>query len=114
MQIFDASQQEKDPLSAGEKTEGKRKIKPNTWAALVLASLLVITGVLGWIARRESVRAQRENERAEGNFKVAQEAVESMLSSIDRKDPSQLRLDPPELIDFRQQLLEKARPFYDK
>jgi tetratricopeptide (TPR) repeat protein len=114
MQFLDASKQEHDRLSAEEERERKRKLRQYQWAAVVLASLLVITGVLGWIARMERNRAQRESDRAEGNFKVAQDAVESMLSSIDRKDPSQLRLDPPELIDFRQQLLEKARPFYDR
>jgi tetratricopeptide (TPR) repeat protein len=66
--------------------------------------LLLIVAYLAQIARKE-------NERAEMNLHLAQNAVDEMLSSAGRKQ-ARVAEDVPEMEEFRRELLGKARNFY--
>ena len=70
----------------------------------MLGTLLVAAVVLGMIARRENLRAEL-------NLGLARAAVDESLTSAER-DPASLGADMPEMEQFRQELLEKARRFY--
>lgn len=104
MEFLDRSRTERDRLLAEEERERRAKLRQYQWAAAVLALLLIGAGVLGYIARRE-------NARAEENLKLAQNAVDEMLSSAGREQ-ARVAEDVPELEEFRRELLEKARAFY--
>ena len=71
------------------------------------AVLLVMTGVLLVLW----VRASRAQDLARQNFQAAREAVNELLSSVDR-DVAGVGADAPEVQQLRRQLLEKANTFY--
>lgn len=104
MEFLDRSREERDRLLAEQERERRAKLRQYQWAAAVLALLLIGAGLLGYIARRE-------NARAEENLKLAQNAVDEMLSSAGREQ-ARVAEDVPELEEFRRELLEKARAFY--
>jgi len=104
LEFLDRSHKERDRLSAEQERARRTKLRQYQWAAAVLATLLIAAGILGYIARRE-------NARAEQNLKLAQNAVDEMLSSAGREE-ARVAEDVPELEEFRRELLEKARSFY--
>ena len=71
------------------------------------AVLLVMTGMLLVLW----VRASRAQDLARQNFQAARDAVNELLSSVDR-DVAGVGADSPEVQQFRRQLLEKANTFY--
>ena len=102
--FLELSRKERDRVSAEQERERKAKLRQYQWAAAVLALLLLMAGVLGYVARRENARAAE-------NLKLAQNAVDEMLSSAGRTQ-ARVAEDVPELEEFRRELLEKARSFY--
>ena len=67
--------------------------------------LSVVAGVLAYVARQE-------NRRATQNLGFAKDAVDQTLSSSGL-DPASAGADVPQMTEFRRQLLEKAKSFYD-
>src|SRR6185436_3398085 len=57
--------------------------------------------------------AVRERTRAQGNLRLARNAVDQSLSSADRaRDPASVDPDPPALEQLRLDLLQRAGSFY--
>jgi len=104
MQFLERSAWERDQYLVKREAERKKKLREAQWAAGVLAALLVIAGTLAYLARKE-------NARAEENLKLAQNAVDEMLSSAGSKQ-ARVAEDVPEMEEFRRELLGKARSFY--
>jgi len=104
IRFLDRSAIERDRFIARREEERKRKLRQMQWAASVLAALLVMAGTLAYVARKE-------NARAEENLKLAQNAVDEMLSSAGRTQ-ARVAEDVPEMEEFRRELLGKARSFY--
>jgi tetratricopeptide (TPR) repeat protein len=69
--------------------------------------------VMFLIAARQYLVASAERTRAQQNLRTAATAVDQLLVSIDR-DPTSIGADVPEMQQLRQQLLERAKPFYDE
>jgi tetratricopeptide (TPR) repeat protein len=59
------------------------------------------------------VTASRQRRLAQDNLRIAADAVDQLLVSIDR-DPTTIGADVPQMQQLRQTLLERARPFYDR
>jgi tetratricopeptide (TPR) repeat protein len=63
------------------------------------------------------VQANRQRERAEANFKKAREAVDRMLTQVAEELPRlpgmPERLDPPQVAQIKQALLEDALEYYE-
>ena len=106
IQFLDRSVAERELFLARRERERRRQLRQAQWAAGILATLLLITGGLAYIARKE-------NARAEMNFNDAQRAVDEMLSSAGSKQARAVE-DVPEMEEFRRELLGKAREFYAK
>jgi tetratricopeptide (TPR) repeat protein len=104
LEFLRRSEEARDSALAERERERKRKLHQYQWAAGVLAALLLIVAYLAQIARKE-------NERAEMNLHLAQNAVDEMLSSAGRKQ-ARVAEDVPEMEEFRRELLGKARNFY--
>jgi tetratricopeptide (TPR) repeat protein len=105
MEFLDHSQKVRDGFIAQREKERKKKLREYQWAAGILGILLVIAGVLGRIARKEQARAEE-------NLQLARDAVNEMLSSAGSKQ-ARVTADVPEMEEFRKELLEKAKRFYD-
>jgi serine/threonine protein kinase len=73
--------------------------------ALLLVSFVVAVGILAYEARTQ-------NARAEKNLRLAQNAVNEMLSSAGREQ-ARVAADVPQMEEFRRELLSKARSFYN-
>ncbi len=96
---------ERDREEAERDRERRLKLRRVQLAAGVLALFLVVAVSLVYVA----VRANR---RASANLDLARAAVDESLASADRS-PSLVALDPPEVQQFRRELLLKAQAFYD-
>jgi serine/threonine protein kinase/type II secretory pathway pseudopilin PulG len=72
--------------------------------ALLLIAGLIVSTLLAYVARKE-------NARAEENLRLAQNAVDEMLSSAGRQS-ARVASDIPQLEEFRKELLDKAKTFY--
>jgi len=105
MEFLDQSEKERDRLLAEQTRARKRQLAQYQWAAGILAILLVIVGWLGYVARRESARA-------EYNLQLAGNAVDEMLSSAGRQQ-ARVAADVPEMEEFRKELLVKAASFFE-
>ena len=105
MSFLDRSEQERLRFKAEQERERRRTLLQARWTAAVFGVLFVIAGVLAYIARQE-------NRRATQNLAFAKDAVDQTLSSAGL-DPASAGADVPQLTEFRRQLLEKARAFYD-
>jgi tetratricopeptide (TPR) repeat protein len=81
----------------------KRLLQVRAAVALVFA-LLLVTSILGLVARRE-------RDRAEMNLQLAKQAVDESLSSAGRQQAREFA-DPPEMEAFRKVLLDRAAAFY--
>ncbi len=105
MDFLDRSEKERNRTLAEREAERKRKLRQYQLAAVILGILLIVVGILGQIARRES-------NRAEENLQLAQNAVDEMLSSAGREQ-ARVAGDMPQMEEFRKELLDKAKGFYD-
>ena len=78
-------------------------------AAVVLLALSLIGGMAATVREAQIARAQRA--RAEANLALASKAVDESLSSAGNQQARESP-DPPQLEQFRQELLKKAEEFY--
>ena len=103
MAFLDRSRQERDALIAERERERRGKLRQARWAAGILATLLVIAGVLGLLA-------VSERDRAEGNLHTANDVVDKLLlaagGDLGRDAP-----EIPEIEAFRKKLLDQARGY---
>jgi tetratricopeptide (TPR) repeat protein len=104
IQFLDRSAKERDRLSAEAERARKRKLREYQWAASIMATLLLGVGILAYVARDERARAEK-------NLRLAQTAVDEMLSSAGREQ-ARVAADVPQMEEFRRELLSKARSFY--
>jgi len=104
--FLDQSEQEYVRAKSEQARERRRKLLQARWTAAVFAVLFVIAGVLAYVARQE-------NRRAAENLGLAKKAVDQSLSSAGL-DPTSAGADTPQMTEFRRQLLEKAKSFYDQ
>ena len=111
MRFLENSQAERDRLVNERRAERRRQFRRLQWVAGALALLLFISAVTTYVARRESLRARAESDRAERNLQLARAAVDESLVVAER-DPSRLGVDVPEIVGFRRELLQKAQRFY--
>lgn len=105
MAFLDRSEAERKRFEAGREEERKRKLRFAWAVACVLGIFLIVTVY-------EFYRAQRERNRAEANLQLAKTAVDESLSSAGRQQAREAA-DIPEVEEFRRELLEKAKNFYD-
>jgi len=105
MAFLDRSEQEHVRTTTEEARERRRKLLQARWTAAVFGVLFVVAGVLAYVARQE-------NRRATQNLGFAKDAVDQTLSSAGL-DPASAGADVPQMTEFRRQLLEKAKSFYD-
>src|SRR5215472_16549352 len=105
MAFLDRSEQERVQFKATQERERRRKLLQAWWTAAVFGVLFVIAGVLAYVARQENRRAAR-------NLGLAKDAVDQTPSSAGL-DPASAGADVPQMSEFRRQLLEKAKTFYD-
>ena len=105
MAFLDQSEQDRIRFKSVQARERKRKLLHAWWTAAVFGVLFVIAGVLAYVARQE-------NRRATQNLGLAKDAVDQTLSSAGL-DPASAGADVPQMSEFRRQLLEKAKTFYD-
>jgi serine/threonine protein kinase len=74
-------------------------------SAVLLVSFSVTVGILAYVARSEKARSEK-------NLRLAQNAVDEMLSSAGR-ETARVAADVPQMEEFRGELLSKARNFYN-
>jgi tetratricopeptide (TPR) repeat protein len=111
MQFLERSERDRDLAVAERRAEKRRQWRQLQWTAAMLAVLLLIAGTMAFLANRAGARARAENTRAEENLRLARAAVDASLAVAER-EPSRLAADFPELVRFRQQLLDEAHRFY--
>lgn len=104
LDFLNRSEQERDRIEAEREKERRGKL----WLAWTIASAL---GVLLLAALSLYFLAQRETARAEANLQLAKKAVDESLSSAGRQQGRESP-DPPQLEQFRHELLVKAEEFY--
>jgi tetratricopeptide (TPR) repeat protein len=95
---------ERKRLAVEREIARKRKLRRTQWVAGAMALLAVASLVLAFVAIREK-------NRAETNLQLAKRAVDESLSSAGRQQ-AQGTADLPEMVEFRQGLLDKAASFY--
>jgi len=105
---------EGEPVEAGPPSAGYRlrKVvrKYRAWLATAAAfALLLIVGLI--VSTLLAYVARKENTRAEENLRLAQNAVDEMLSSAGRQS-ARVASDIPQMEEFRRELLDKAKTFY--
>ena len=105
MAFLDRSEQEYIRVKTEQQRDRRQKLLRARWTAAVFAMLFVIAGMLAYVARQE-------NRRATQNLGFAKDAVDQTLSSAGL-DPASAGADVPQMTEFRRQLLEKAKSFYD-
>ncbi len=103
--FLDRSEREHLRFKADQARERRRKLQQAWWTAALFGVLFIIAGVLAYVARQE-------NRRATLNLGLAKDAVDQTLSSAGL-DPASAGADVPQMTEFRRQLLEKAKVFYD-
>lgn len=104
MDFLDRSEKERARFEAEREQERKRKLRHVQWAAAVLGIMLVIAVSLAFFA-------WSEKRRAEANLQLAKTAVDESLSSAGSQQAREAA-DTPQMEEFRQGLLEKAKDFY--
>ena len=104
MDFLDRSEKERARVEAEREQERKRKLRHVQWAAAVLGIMLVIAVSLAFFA-------WSEKRRAETNLQLAKTAVDESLSSAGSQQAREAA-DTPQMEEFRQGLLEKAKDFY--
>jgi tetratricopeptide (TPR) repeat protein len=104
MEFLDRSEKERARVEAEREQERKRKLRHVQWAAAVLGIMLVIAASLAYFV-------WTEKRRAETNLQLAKTAVDESLSSAGSQQAREAA-DTPQMEEFRQGLLEKAKDFY--
>jgi energy-coupling factor transporter ATP-binding protein EcfA2 len=104
MDFLARSEREQLRVEAEREQERKRKLRQVQTVAVVLATMLLVALSLAYIAWKEQKRAQ-------ANLQLAKIAVDESLSSAEGQQAREAA-DIPQLEQFRQELLEKARNFY--
>jgi tetratricopeptide (TPR) repeat protein len=104
MEFLDRSEKERARVEAEREQERKRKLRHVQWAAAVLGILLLVAVSLAYFA-------WSEKRRAEANLQLAKTAVDESLSSAGSQQAREAA-DTPQMEEFRQGLLEKAKDFY--
>ncbi len=102
--FLDRSEKERDRVEAERERQRKNKLR----LAWVVAGSL---GVLLLVAFSFYLLARKETARAKVNLQLARKAVDESLSSAGREQGRESP-DPPQLEQFRQELLKKAEEFY--
>ena len=102
--FLDRSEKERDRVEAERERQRKNKLR----LAWVVAGSL---GVLLLVAFSFYLLARVETARAKVNLQLARKAVDESLSSAGRQQAREAA-DPPQLEQFRQELLKKAEEFY--
>jgi tetratricopeptide (TPR) repeat protein len=103
MAFLDRSRQERDALIAERERERRGKLRQARWASGILATLLVIAGVLGLLA-------VGERNRAEQNLHTANDVVDKLLLAAGG-DSEREAAEIPEMEAFRKRLLDQARGY---
>jgi tetratricopeptide (TPR) repeat protein len=104
MEFLDRSEKERARVEAEREQERKKKLRHVQWAAAVLGIMLVIAASLAYFV-------WTEKRRAETNLQLAKTAVDESLSSAGSQQAREAA-DTPQMEEFRQGLLEKAKDFY--
>jgi tetratricopeptide (TPR) repeat protein len=113
MAFLDQSERERARQRA-ERRQARIRRLVIAWSTA--AVLLVMSGILLVLfvtANNQREAATSERNRAEQNLRIAADAVDQLLVSIDR-DPASIGADVPAMQQLRRELLERARPFYDQ
>jgi len=104
LDFLERSEKERDRIEAEREKERKNKLRLAWAVAAALGVLLLVALSYYYVARRETARA-------ETNLELAKKAVDESLSSAGREQGRESP-DPPQLEQFRQELLKKAEEFY--
>lgn len=104
MDFLDRSEKERDRVEAERENARKNKLRLAWAVAGALAVLLLVALSFYYVA-------QEERGRAEANLALASKAVDESLSSAGNQQARESP-DPPQLEQFRQELLRKAEEFY--
>jgi len=104
MDFLDRSEKEQDRIEAEREKTRKNKLRLAWAVAGALGVLLLVALSLYFVA-------QAEKRRAEANLGLASKAVDESLSSAGNQQGRE-SADPPQLEQFRQELLKKAEDFY--
>jgi tetratricopeptide (TPR) repeat protein len=104
MEFLDRSEREHTRVEAEREQESKRKLRYVQWTAVILGTMLVIAVCLALLALREK-------EHAEQNLQLAENAANLIVSATSGAKAREAA-EIPELEAFREELLEKAQPFY--
>jgi tetratricopeptide (TPR) repeat protein len=104
MDFLNRSEQERDRIEAEREKERKGKLVLAWTVASALGVLLLAALSLYLVARKETARA-------EANLQLAKKAVDESLSSAGHQQAREAP-DPPQLEQFRHELLIKAEEFY--
>jgi tetratricopeptide (TPR) repeat protein len=91
-------------FAAEREVARKKKLRQTQWVAGAMALLAAVSLVLAFVAFQEKNRAKT-------NLHLAMKAVDESLSSAGRQQ-AQGTADLPEMVEFRQGLLDKAASFY--
>jgi tetratricopeptide (TPR) repeat protein/energy-coupling factor transporter ATP-binding protein EcfA2 len=105
MEFLDRSEKERDRIEAEQENERKRKLRHSQWVSAILGTMLVIALSLAYLAWKEKGTAQ-------GNFQLAKRAVDESLSSAGGERAREAA-DMPGMEEFRRELLDKAKNFYN-
>jgi len=104
IEFLDRSKKERDRIEAKRERQRKDKLRLAWAVASALGVLLLVALSLYYVARMETARA-------EANLLLARKAVDESLSSAGRQQAREAA-GPPQLEQFRQELLKKAEEFY--
>jgi hypothetical protein len=106
LEFLDRSKQERDRAVAAQEKEKKRNLRRVSIIAVTFIVLTFVAFLLLGIAKEES-------NRAETNLQLAKKAVDDSLASAAASSRRAGEVpDPPQLEEFRQELLNKAQDFY--
>jgi tetratricopeptide (TPR) repeat protein len=106
MQFLDRSEEQRNRGRAERRAARVRRL---VLARGLAVFFLAVCLVIGWLYRA----ARREDQRAEKNLTLATNAVDQLLVATDRNQRS-VGADVPEMEQFRRELLERAKPFYNE
>jgi tetratricopeptide (TPR) repeat protein len=104
MDFLDRSEKEQDRIEAERERQRKNKLRLAWAVAGALGVLLLVALSFYYVARVETARA-------ETNLLMARKAVDESLSSAGRQQAREAA-GPPQLEQFRHELLKKAEEFY--
>ncbi|MEA2415462.1 MAG: hypothetical protein QOI58_2119 [Thermoanaerobaculia bacterium] len=104
MEFLEHSKRETDRIEREREAQRRKKLRRARLVAGVLGGLLIVAALL-------ALSAQRQKKLAEQNLLLARNALNVIVSSSSQAH-AQESAEMPEVEELRQQLLEKAQPFY--